>query len=66
MTIKVAPDIHDRLHIDPNDDAIMRHWIKKTGKSKQQIEAAIAKVGNNAETVQRELNCTDIEWKPAS
>ena len=59
MTIKVTPDTPDRLHIDPNDDAVMRHWIKKTGRSKQQIEAAIAKVGNNAESVLRELKCTN-------
>jgi hypothetical protein len=32
-----------------------RHWSKRLKKSKPEIEAAIAKVGNNAETVIKEL-----------
>jgi len=34
---------------------LTRHWCKHFGKSKDDIEAAIAKVGDNAETVQKEL-----------
>ena len=32
-----------------------RYWHKRLKKSKPEIEAAIAKLGNNAETVMREL-----------
>ena len=55
MTIEVSPLKPDRFHIDLSDEAVLRHWVKKTGKSKEEIEAAIKKVGNNAESVEREL-----------
>jgi Protein of unknown function (DUF3606) len=34
---------------------MVRYWRKRLKKSKPEIEAAIAKVGNNAETVIKEL-----------
>jgi len=34
---------------------MVRYWRKRLKKSKTEIEAAIAKVGNNAETVIKEL-----------
>jgi hypothetical protein len=40
-----------------SDDTVARGWKKKLGKSKEQIAAAIEKVGDNAETVKRELGC---------
>ncbi len=45
----------DRLHIDLDDETVARHWIEKTGRSKQEIAAVIEKVGNNIESVEREL-----------
>ena len=47
----------DRLHIDLDDETVARHWIEKTGRSKQEIAAAIEKVGDNIESVERELRC---------
>ena len=35
---------------------IAKLWVKKLGKSKEEIETAIAKVGDNAETVMKELS----------
>ena len=46
----------DRLHVDLSDD-MSRHWTKRFGRSKEEIEAAIAKVGNNAATLAKELGC---------
>ncbi len=46
----------DRLHVDLSNDAVVRHWTKTLGSSKEEIEAAIAKVGNNPETVAKELS----------
>ena len=38
-----------------------RYWRKRFGKSKDEIEAAIAKVGGNAETLIKELRVSD--WR---
>ena len=45
----------DRSRIDLSDDAIARQWTKKLGRSRDDIEAAIEKVGDNCETVRKEL-----------
>ena len=45
----------NRATIDLSNDALARHWSKRLRKSKTEIEAAIAKVGNNAATVRKEL-----------
>ena len=41
---------------DLSNSGIARLWVKKLGKSKEEIETAIAKVGDNAETVMKELS----------
>ncbi len=53
----MSADKSDRLHIDLEDETILRHWAKKTGRSKQEIAAVIEKVGNNIQSVERELRC---------
>jgi hypothetical protein len=45
----------DRNRVDLSTRDSTRHWCKHFGRSKNEIEAAIAKVGDNAETVQKEL-----------
>ena len=57
MALNVDPLKSDRLHIDLSDDTVVRHWTKRFGRSKEEIEAAIAKVGNNPDTVAKELGC---------
>jgi Protein of unknown function (DUF3606) len=45
----------NRATIDLSNEALARHWSKRLRKSKAEIQAAIAKVGNNAATVRKEL-----------
>ena len=44
-----------RNRVDISSKELARHWCKRLKKSKAEIEAAIAKVGDNAETVMKEL-----------
>ena len=44
-----------RHRVDLSTKDLARRWCKHFGKPKDQIEAAIAKVGDNADTVQKEL-----------
>ena len=41
--------------INISNDELTRHWRKYFGTSKEKIEAAVAKVGDNPETVLKEL-----------
>jgi hypothetical protein len=45
----------DRLHVNADDAATVRHLMKTSGKTKDEVIAVIKKVGGNLETVQREL-----------
>jgi Protein of unknown function (DUF3606) len=47
----------DRNRIDLTDSGIARRWSKQFGKSVEEIAAAIEKVGDNAQTVKKELGC---------
>jgi hypothetical protein len=47
----------DRAHVDPNDDAVIRHLRKISGKSREDVLAAIKKVGTNIESLKKELGC---------
>jgi len=38
-----------------SDDRIAKHWVKQIGKTKKEIAAAIEKVGDNPDTVKKEL-----------
>ena len=58
MIMVVHPPKPDRSRIDLSNDALMRHWVKKFGKSKDEIVVAVAKVGENATTVAKELRGT--------
>ena len=49
--------VPDRNKINLSDDVVARHWAKKLGKSKEEIAVAIEKVGNNCESVRKELGC---------
>jgi hypothetical protein len=44
-----------RNRVDMSSKELARHWCKRFKKSQPEIEAAIAKVGDNAETVMKEL-----------
>ena len=45
----------DRHRVDLSTPDLARHWCKHFGRSKESVEAAIAEVGDNAETVMKEL-----------
>jgi hypothetical protein len=45
----------DRHRVDLSTNDLVRQWCKHFGSSKADIEEAIAKVGDNAETVMKEL-----------
>ena len=45
----------DRNRVDVSTPALVRHWRKRFGKTEEEIADAIAKVGNNVETVKKEL-----------
>jgi hypothetical protein len=49
----------DRNRVDVSTPALARYWRKRFGKSKEEIETAIAKVGGNAETLIKELRVSD-------
>ena len=51
----------DRNRIDLTDNSVARHWSKQFGKSVEEIAAAIEKVGDNAQTVKKELGCELID-----
>ena len=55
-----------RNSVDLSSKELARHWCKHFKKSKPEIEAAIAKVGNNAETVVKELSINKRVFDPIS
>ncbi|MGZ4973660.1 MAG: DUF3606 domain-containing protein [Limisphaerales bacterium] len=55
MAQLIRPPKPDRSRIDLSDGEIAKQWVKRLGKSKEEIAIAIAKVGDNAETVMKEL-----------
>jgi hypothetical protein len=55
--VEISSPKPDRHKIDMSNDVAARHWAKRLGKSKEEIVAAIEKVGNNCATVRKELGC---------
>src|SRR5262245_42054643 len=54
--LTTSPAKRGRNLVDISSKVLARYWCKRLKKSKPEIEAAIAKVGNNAETVMKELS----------
>ena len=50
-----------RNRVDISNEDLTRHWRKYFGTSKEKIEAAVAKVGDNPETVHKELRLRNVE-----
>lgn len=53
--MKVSLVKPDRRHIDLSDSAIAHRWTKKFGVTREALDAAVARVGNNIESLRREL-----------
>jgi len=45
----------DRSRINTSEDYEVRYWSNKFGVSADQLKAAVKKVGNSAEAVEKEL-----------
>ena len=48
-----------RNRVDISNNELARHWCKYFGATRDKIEAAVAKVGDNPETVQKELRAQE-------
>lgn len=46
----------DRSRVNTDEDYEVRYWAEKWGVSSEQLKAAVAKVGNSADAVARELS----------
>jgi len=45
----------DRMRINVNEDYEVAHWSKRFSVSKEELKRAVAKVGDRAEDVEKEL-----------
>ncbi len=52
----IPPVKGDRSRVDLTNDALIRHWTKTLGVSRVEIMTAVEKVGDNPETVRKELS----------
>lgn len=66
MTLEIQPVHPDRSKIDLSDDATAHHWVKTLGASREEVAAAIEKVGPVFETVRKELMRVAIDKNGAS
>lgn len=57
--VEISPLKPDRHRIDMSNEIIARRWAKRLGKSQMEIGAAVEKVGDNLETVCKELGCLE-------
>ena len=57
--LTTSPARKDRNRVDLSSTDLVRHWCKHLKKSKDEIEAAIAKVGDNAQSVMKELGAQE-------
>jgi hypothetical protein len=55
MSLEIRPVKPDRSRVELTDEFALRHWIKNLGVSREEIAAAIAKVGDTAKAVRKEL-----------
>jgi hypothetical protein len=53
--IKQSREKPVRNRIDLSTKEMARHWCKRLGVSQAELESAMAKVGDNVETVMKEL-----------
>lgn len=45
----------DRSRINMNEDYEVRHWTNALGVTREELEAAVGKVGNSVAAVRKEL-----------
>jgi len=54
MVISTSAKLTQR-RVNVSDKTLAGHWRKRFKKSKTEVEAAVAKVGDNPETVMKQL-----------
>jgi pyridoxine 5'-phosphate synthase PdxJ len=54
-SVTIHPVKPDRQHVDTADQDAIDHWVKHLGKSKEEIVAAIEKVGPTYAAIRKEL-----------
>ena len=59
MTQISRPSKPERNKIDLSDSSTAYRWAKKIGKSTEEIAVAVEKVGDNCDTVRKELGCPE-------
>jgi len=47
--------VQDRTRINTSEDYELRYWSEKFGVSRDQLKAAVDKVGNSVSAVEKEL-----------
>lgn len=63
--MKVSAVKPDRNNISLQDEAAVKVWIKRLGKSQDEIAAAIEKVGTSCAAVRKELGIADEANQPS-
>jgi hypothetical protein len=58
-SVKIHPVKPDRQHVDMADQDAIDHWVKHLGKSKEEIVAAIEKVGPTYAAIRKELGVNE-------
>jgi len=53
--LKSSPTKSPRHRVDVSSKEVARHWSKRFKKPMNEVEAAVAKVGDNPETVMKQL-----------
>ena len=53
--LKKSPEKPVRNRIDLSTKELARQWCKRLSVSQEELESAMARVGDNAETVMKEL-----------
>ena len=51
---KSKKGMQDRTRINTEEDYELRYWAEKFGVTRDQLKAAVKKVGNSAQAVERE------------
>ena len=51
--------MQDRTRINTSEDYELRYWSEKFGVSRDQLKAAVNKVGNSVSAVEKELKAAE-------
>jgi Protein of unknown function (DUF3606) len=55
MRLRDAKDFRSRSHIEMDDEAAVRSWIKRLKITKDELQCAVDKVGNSVVAVRKQI-----------